>query len=86
MPVKDAKGTYINPGDIAIYNLSGTLAKGKVNRVHETWVTRQYANYQMFKGFVELTLIDGGTGYYTAGHISKVRNPESIYVISSAED
>lgn len=87
MAIKDANNEHIHEGDMVIYNLSGVLARGIVRRIVETYKPRPYLNSEYFTGFIDVEFTDGGRGTYVSGgtnHVSRIRNPRSMYVVRKA--
>lgn len=76
--VLDALGHRVQEGDIVIYNLSGTLAKGKIKSLR---VTKDHNNWRSWNVYlIQIELIESSL-HYPAGKISKVRNPDGIIVL-----
>lgn len=88
--IKDSLGTPIEPEQIVIYNHSGTLAVGKVLRVVHKERPQYYTCKMIFAGFIEITHINPqgsalGRSKSPKNGISRVRNPDSIIVITDKE-
>jgi hypothetical protein len=79
--IYDTAGKTIVKDDIVIYNLSGTLAKGKVIEVVEQYNQNTRYNQRRFTGYVLVEYIEGGNGSKKSGDTSKVVNTDALWVL-----
>lgn len=82
MPVLDARGRKIEVGDKVIYNLSGGLAHGKVLAalvLHGREYPYQGTSWEYR---IDVELLKGSTSWIPEGHVSHVKNPKGIIVLT----
>lgn len=77
--VKDSVGTPIFVGDKVVYNLSGELAYGRVEKITEK--LSRNAFHDSMNYIVHITYLDGAVKYGKDTHVSKVGNTNCIIVI-----
>lgn len=81
-PLYDPVGTEITVGAKVIYNFSGVLAPGIIREVtNKVLMTNSYS---YFSGIILIELTETITVrsmIFTQGHISKIKSPDSVFVL-----
>jgi len=75
--ITDCQGTRMVVGDSVVYNKSGELTTGTIQAIKISWkeVTWISVPKYRFTGFIEIQ-------QHGTEHISRIRNPNSIFVLS----